>query len=165
MKPIDRLDTLTIYQWRDRALNAEARIALFKDTVKGKDEALTRYIARIRELEGDTLHISAHGHIQLAWGKAYPVPAGTTIPAGKPFMERTETDIHYFPVGLPCPYATSAIKASEVRTITPLPTPNPRQKTFHDITKIISDELEPHMEPWLAEDLAGKIADLLEEQE
>jgi len=165
MNTTDTLNNLTIHQWRDRALDAEARVALFKDTAKGKDEAITRYIARIRELEGDTLHISAHGHIQLAWGKTCPVPEGTTIPAGKPFMERTDTGIYYYPEGLPCPYTTSANKASEVRTTTPLPATGLEQKTFHDITKIISDELEPHMEPWLAEDLAHKIADLLEEQE
>lgn len=160
----DTLNGLTIHQWRDRALDAEARTAQLKGTIKEKDEALARRNTRIWELETSASHLNPAEHIQAAWDKAHPVPVGATIPAGTPILDRDVEGTSYCPGGFGRPLAIGANSEVEYRTLTPLPAPNIEQKKLNDITTIVSDELGLHLEPWIAADLANKITNLLKEQ-
>ena len=123
----DTLNGLTIHQWRDRALDAEARTAQLKGTIKEKDEALARRNTRIWELETSASHSTPAEHIQAAWDKAHPVPVGATIPAGTPILDRDVEGTSYCPGGFGRPLTIGANSEVEYRTLTPLPEHEPEE--------------------------------------
>lgn len=143
----DVVDGKTAKEWRDEARGWETAYSI-----------QNRIIEALEKKQNDPATL-----IQAAWDAAHPVPVGTTIPADTPFMERIGTDTHYFPTGLSNQYTVTPGDTVETRTLTPLPTPE-QQETL-DTTETIRTQLEPHLEPWLAADLANKITNLLGEQE